>query len=83
MGSDQGIQGAVQAIGKKKVALVGYGGAAAAMQGVAAGTWFGDVAQPPATEGRLGDGGRDQGGPHRHHSPAASIPVADLPTTAW
>jgi ribose transport system substrate-binding protein len=53
VGSDQGIEGAVQAIGKKKVTLVGYGGAAAAIQGVSSGAWFGDVAQLPATEGRL------------------------------
>jgi len=53
VGSDQGIEGAVQAIGKKKVILVGYGGSAAGIQGVAAGTWYGDVAQLPASEGRL------------------------------
>jgi ribose transport system substrate-binding protein len=53
VGSDQGIEGAVQGLGKKKMALVGYGGSAAAMQGVGAGAWFGDVAQLPATEGRL------------------------------
>jgi ribose transport system substrate-binding protein len=53
VGSDQGIEGAVQGLGKKKMALVGYGGSAAAMQGVGSGTWFGDVAQLPATEGRL------------------------------
>jgi ribose transport system substrate-binding protein len=53
VGSDQGIEGAVQAIGKKKVILVGYGGSAAGIQGVAAGKWYGDVAQLPASEGRL------------------------------
>jgi ribose transport system substrate-binding protein len=53
VGSDQGIEGAVQAIGKKPVILVGYGGSAAGIQGVAAGTWYGDVAQLPASEGRL------------------------------
>jgi ribose transport system substrate-binding protein len=53
VGSDQGIEGAVQGIGKKKIALVGYGGSAAAINGVGAGQWFGDVAQLPATEGRL------------------------------
>jgi ribose transport system substrate-binding protein len=53
VGSDQGIEGAVQGIGKKKVTLVGYGASAAALNGVAAGQWFGDVAQLPATEGRL------------------------------
>ena len=54
VGADQGIEGATQAIGKKKVILVGYGGSAAAVQGVQSGAWFGDVAQNPATEGRLG-----------------------------
>ena len=52
--SDQGIEGATQAIGKKKVILVGYGGAAAAVAGVSSGAWYGDVAQNPATEGRVG-----------------------------
>ena len=54
VGADQGIEGGSQAIGKKKVILVGYGGSAAAQQGVASGAWFGDVAQNPATEGRVG-----------------------------
>jgi ribose transport system substrate-binding protein len=53
VGSDQGIEGAVQAVGKKKVVLVGYGGSSAGIQGVSAGTWYGDVAQLPASEGRL------------------------------
>jgi ribose transport system substrate-binding protein len=54
VGADQGIEGATQAIGKKKVILVGYGGSAAAVQGVQSGAWYGDVAQNPATEGRVG-----------------------------
>lgn len=54
VGADQGIEGATQALGKKKVILVGYGGSAAAVQGVQSGAWFGDVAQNPATEGRVG-----------------------------
>jgi ribose transport system substrate-binding protein len=78
VGSDQGIEGAVQAIGKKPVLLVGYGGSAAGIQGVAAGQWFGDVAQLPASEGRLAAQaaikavreGKDTGGQN---------PVADLP----
>jgi ribose transport system substrate-binding protein len=53
VGSDQGIEGAIQAIGKKKIILVGYGGSGAALQGIAAGKWYGDVAQLPASEGRL------------------------------
>lgn len=56
--SDQGIQGAVQAIdaaGKTgKVSLVGYGGSATAVAGVAADKWFATVLMTPASEGRLG-----------------------------
>lgn len=58
VGSDQGIQGAVQAIeaaGKTgKVSLVGYGGSATGVAGVAAGNWFATVLMTPASEGRLG-----------------------------
>ncbi|MDP9027596.1 MAG: sugar ABC transporter substrate-binding protein [Actinomycetota bacterium] len=54
--SDQGIEGAVQAVssaGKAgKVLLVGYGGSVAGIDGVKAGTWFGTIAQLPATEGK-------------------------------
>lgn len=57
-GSDQGIEGAVQAIKSAgdtgKVLLIGYGGSAAGLQGVKAGTWYGTVMQDPAAEGRIG-----------------------------
>jgi ribose transport system substrate-binding protein len=57
VGSDQGIEGGVQAVTAAhktgKVILVGYGASAAALAGVASGAWFGDVAQAPASEGRL------------------------------
>jgi ribose transport system substrate-binding protein len=57
VGSDQGIEGAQQAVaaaGKTgKVILVGYGASAAALRGVRSGAWYGDVAQAPASEGRL------------------------------
>lgn len=57
VGSDQGIEGAQQAVagaGKTgKVILVGYGASAAALRGVRSGSWYGDVAQLPASEGRL------------------------------
>ncbi|MDA8297065.1 MAG: sugar ABC transporter substrate-binding protein [Actinomycetota bacterium] len=57
VGSDQGIEGAQQAVaaaGKTgKVILVGYGASAAALKGVRSGAWYGDVAQLPASEGRL------------------------------
>ena len=52
VGSDQGIEGAVQVVPKSMV-LVGYGGSAAAKRGIASGRWFGSVWQVPATEGRL------------------------------
>lgn len=58
VGSDQGIEGAVQALASAnktgKVLLVGYGGSAAGLSGVSSGAWFGTVVQTPATEGRLG-----------------------------
>jgi ribose transport system substrate-binding protein len=84
VGSDQGIEGAVQAIGKKKITLVGYGGSAAALQGVGSGAWFGDVAQLPASEGRLAvvaavkavqDGTKTAG-----VDPVASLPNAGVVT---
>lgn len=56
-GSDQGIQGAVQALAaanKTGVLLVGYGASAVGVQGVAAGEWYATVAMSPASEGRLG-----------------------------
>jgi ribose transport system substrate-binding protein len=57
VGSDQGIEGGAQALATAhktgKVILVGYGASAAAIAGVASGAWYGDVAQAPASEGRL------------------------------
>ncbi|HEY6313080.1 MAG TPA: sugar ABC transporter substrate-binding protein [Streptosporangiaceae bacterium] len=82
VGSDQGIEGGVQAVAAKhltgKVILVGYGASAAALAGVASGAWYGDVAQAPASEGRLAvqamikalRTGQDSGG---------IDPVAELP----
>ena len=82
VGSDQGIEGAVLALtaAKKtgKVLLVGYGASAAGIAGVASGQWFSDVAQAPASTGRLGmqamvkalRDGQDSG---------AVDPAADLP----
>jgi ribose transport system substrate-binding protein len=79
VGSDQGIEGATQALGKdKKVLLVGYGGSAAAQQGVASGAWFGDVAQNPATEGRVGTQQLIQS-IRNGTSPAAVNALDDLP----
>jgi ribose transport system substrate-binding protein len=54
--ADQAITGAVQAVKdiKDKVRLVGYGGGAIALQGIASGERFGTVMQMPATEGGLG-----------------------------
>jgi ribose transport system substrate-binding protein len=57
VGSDQGIEGGAQALATAhktgKVILVGYGASAAALAGVSSGAWYGDVAQAPASEGRL------------------------------
>jgi ribose transport system substrate-binding protein len=57
VGSDQGIEGATVALQTAhltgKVLLVGYGASSAAIAGVASGAWFSDVAQAPASEGRL------------------------------
>jgi ribose transport system substrate-binding protein len=57
VGSDQGIEGGAQALQTAhltgKVILVGYGASAAALAGVSSGTWYADVAQAPASEGRL------------------------------
>ncbi len=82
VGSDQGIEGGAQAIAAKhltgKVILVGYGASAAALAGVKSGAWYADVAQAPASEGRLAvialvkkiRTGKDSGG---------IDPVAELP----
>ena len=51
--SDQGIEGAVQAVDPSKVGLVGYGGSVAGLKGVADGSWFGTIVQLPASEGRI------------------------------
>ena len=57
VGADQGIEGAQKAVagaGKTgKVILIGYGGSAAALEGIRSGAWYGDVAQLPSSEGRL------------------------------
>ena len=53
VGSDQGIEGAVQAADPSKVGLVGYGGSVAGLKGVANGSWFGTIMQLPASEGRI------------------------------
>ena len=57
-GADQAITGAVTAVADAgiadKVALVGYGGGAIALQGIKNGERYGTVMQMPATEGRLG-----------------------------
>ena len=53
VGADQGATGAEQALGGKKVVLVGYGGGGVGLNAVKSGRWFGTVMQRPATEGRL------------------------------
>jgi ribose transport system substrate-binding protein len=53
VGADQGATGAQQALGGKKVTLIGYGGGGVGLKAVKSGAWFGTVMQRPATEGRL------------------------------
>jgi len=57
VGSDQGIEGATVALQTAhktgQVLLVGYGASAAAVADVQSGAVFSDVAQAPASEGRL------------------------------
>jgi len=57
VGSDQGIEGAMTALStvdkSDHVLLVGYGASAAAVAGIKSGVIFSDVAQAPASEGRL------------------------------
>ncbi len=88
VGSDQGIEGgaeALQAAHKTgKVILVGYGASAAALAGVASGAWYADVAQAPASEGRLAvlamvkalRTGKDSGG----IDPVATLPDGGVVT---
>jgi ribose transport system substrate-binding protein len=90
VGSDQGIEGGAQALAAAhltgKVILVGYGASAAALQGVASGAWYADVAQAPASEGRLAvlalikalRTGKDSGG----IDPVATLPNGGIVTKA-
>ena len=90
VGSDQGIEGGVQAVSAAhltgKVILVGYGASAAALAGVASGAWYADVAQAPASEGRLAvqalvaalETGKTTGGV----DPVAQLPDAGVVTKA-
>jgi ribose transport system substrate-binding protein len=54
-GPDQAMQGAQLAVEDAgsidRIKLIGFGGSQAALDAVAAGTWFGDVFGAPATEG--------------------------------
>jgi ribose transport system substrate-binding protein len=82
MGADQAITGALQAVEsagvKGKVLLVGYGGGAVALQGIASGERYGTVMQAPATEGRVGVTDLIQA--IRTGTPTAGVDVlADLP----
>ena len=70
---DQQIKGALLALddaGKTKVKVIGVGGSEPAIAGVKDGTWWGDVAGAPVTEGHAAfaammdaiNNGKDQGG---------------------
>ncbi len=90
VGSDQGIEGGSQALAARhltgKVILVGYGASAAALAGVSSGAWYADVAQAPASEGRLAvqalvkalRAGKDSGGV----DPVAGLPNGGVVTKA-
>ncbi len=90
VGSDQGIEGGAQAVAtaKKtgKIILVGYGASAAALAGVKSGAWYADVAQAPASEGRLAvqalvaaiETGKNSGG----IDPVAGLPDGGIVTKA-
>jgi ribose transport system substrate-binding protein len=86
--ADQAITGAVVAVAdiKDKVRLVGYGGGAIALQGIASGERFGTVMQMPATEGRLGTEQLIQairtGTPMPGVDPLASLPDGGVVTRA-
>jgi ribose transport system substrate-binding protein len=78
--ADQAITGAVTAVKdiKDKVRLVGYGGGAIALQGIASGERFGTVMQMPATEG--GQGTKALIDAIRSGTPSAGVdPLATLP----
>lgn len=57
VGADPTMQGAESALSEagilSQVKIIGYGGAASALQAVAEGRWFGESFGAPATEGRL------------------------------
>ncbi len=90
VGSDQGIEGGSQALASAhltgKVILVGYGASAEALAGVSGGAWYADVAQAPASEGRLAvqallkalRTGKDSGG----IDPVATLPNSGVVTKA-
>jgi ribose transport system substrate-binding protein len=90
VGSDQGIEGGAEALQSAhktgKVILVGYGASAAALAGVASGAWYADVAQAPASEGRLAvqelvqavRTGKDSAG----QDPVAALPNGGVVTKA-
>jgi ribose transport system substrate-binding protein len=89
VGADQAITGAAQAVGpdnKGKIALVGYGGGAIALQGIKSGERYGTVMQMPATEGRLGTEQLIQairtGTPAPGVDPLASLPDGGVVTKA-
>jgi len=78
--ADQAITGAVTAVKdiKDQVRLVGYGGGAVALQGIASGERFGTVMQMPATEG--GQGTKALIDAIRSGTPAPGVdPLASLP----
>ena len=88
VGADQSMQGAAIVLADEgmtgKVKLIGLGGSAPAIKGIADGSWFAGVFGAPGTEGRLAmeamvdalNNGVDQGG----IDPLSSIPDEGLMT---
>ena len=55
IGADQGATGAQQALGGKKVTLIGYGGGRSASSAVKSGAWYGTVDAAAGHRGQAGD----------------------------
>jgi ribose transport system substrate-binding protein len=84
--SDQGLEGAASVVSSSKVTLIGYGASQTGLKDIKAGKWYGDVAQLPASEGRIAaqclitavQTGKSCGG----QDPVAKLPNAGVVTKA-
>jgi len=82
VGSDQGMQGATQAVTAAKkadqVKIIGLGGSKAGLDKVSSGGWFGDVPTVPSTAGKVAVGALIKAVADGTNSGALN-PAADLP----